>query len=117
MVAILMMSGKLTTLGLLKVKVFWNKHYDVIISIHDVSNKSLLRDLNYIVDLVMWPKFGNSSISVRELIMTSIDLFLDSDSFYHISLVNVQNDYCYKNLLILDVQQLNKIMKLITFIH
>ena len=31
---------------------------------------------------------------------------------YHISLVNVQTNYCKNNLLILDVQQLNKIMKL-----
>ena len=31
---------------------------------------------------------------------------------YHISLVNVQTNYCNNNLLILDVKQLNKIMKL-----
>ena len=31
---------------------------------------------------------------------------------YHISLVNVQNNYCNNNLLILDVKQLNKIVKL-----
>ena len=44
-----------------------------------------------------------------------IDLFLDSDSFiitYHISLVSVQSNYCNNNLLILDVKQLNKIIKL-----
>ena len=34
---------------------------------------------------------------------------------YHISLVNVQNNYCNNNLLILDVKQLNKIMKLYYF--
>ena len=72
MVAILMMSAKLATLGLLKIKVFWNKGYDVIISVHDVTNKILSRDSNYIVDVVMWPKFGNSSISMREVIITSI---------------------------------------------
>ena len=32
MVAILMMSGKLATLGLLKIKLFQNKGYDIIIS-------------------------------------------------------------------------------------
>ena len=45
----------------------------------------------------------------------SIKLFLDSDSFiiaYHISLANVQTNYCNNNLLILDVKQLNKVMKL-----
>ena len=33
----------------------------------------------------------------------------------HISLVNVQTNYCNNNLLILDVKQLNKIMKLYYF--
>ena len=67
-----MMSGKMATLGLRKIKVFRNKGYDVIISVYDVINKNLSRDSNYIVDLVMWPKFGNSSISMREVIITSI---------------------------------------------
>ena len=34
---------------------------------------------------------------------------------YHISLVNVQTNYCDNNLLILDVKQLNKIIKLYYF--
>ena len=62
MVTILMMLAKMANLDLLKVKVFWNKGYDVIISIHDVNNKILSHDSYYIVDVVMWPKFGNSSI-------------------------------------------------------
>ena len=68
MVAILMMSAKLATLGFLKIKVFQNKGYDVIISSHDVTNKILSRD----IDVVMWPKFGNFNISTREVIITSI---------------------------------------------
>ena len=32
-------SGKMATLGLLERKVFWNKVYDVIISVYDVTNK------------------------------------------------------------------------------
>ena len=72
MVPILVMSAKLATLGFLKLKVFWNKGYDVIISIHGSTNKILLRDSNYILDVVMWPKFRNSSISMREVIITSI---------------------------------------------
>ena len=72
MVTILMMSAKKATPGLLKIKVFWNEGYDVIISLHDVTNKILSCDLNYIVDVVMWPKFGNSSISMKEVIRTSI---------------------------------------------
>ena len=66
------MSAKMASLGLLKIKVFWNKGYDVIISVHDVTNKILSRNSNYIVDVVMWPKFGNSSISMGEVIITSI---------------------------------------------
>ena len=47
-----------------------------------------------------------------------IDLFSIVTHFiiaYRISLVNVQTNYCYNNLLILDVKQLNKIMKLYYF--
>ena len=72
MVIILMMSTKKATLALLKIKVFWNKGYDVIICVYDDAIKILSRKTNYIVDVVMWPKFGNSSISMREVIITSI---------------------------------------------
>ena len=71
MVAILMMSAKMTALGFLKSKVFWNEGYDVIISAHDVANKILFLDSIYIVDVVMWSKFGNSSISMRKVMITS----------------------------------------------
>ena len=71
-VIILMMSAKMATPGLLKITVFWNKGYDVIIPVHDVTNKILSRDSNYIVDVVMRPKFGNSNISMREVIIISI---------------------------------------------
>ena len=66
-----MIPAKMGTLGLLKIKLFWNKGYDVKIYVHDVTNKILSRDSNQIVYLVIWPKFGNSSTSVREVIMTS----------------------------------------------
>ena len=72
MVAILMMSAKLATLNLLTIKVFRNKGYGVIISLQNVTNKILSGDSIYIVDVVMFPKFGNSSISVREVNLTSI---------------------------------------------
>ena len=51
---ILLMLAKIATLVLLKIELFWNKGYDVIISVHDVTNKVLPRDSNYIVDVVMW---------------------------------------------------------------
>ena len=67
-----MMSAEMATPGLLKLMVFWNKGYDVIISVNDVTNKILSRDSNYVVDVLMWPKFGNCTISMREVIATSI---------------------------------------------
>ena len=72
MVAILMVSAKLATLGLFKIKLFWNKGYEVIISVHDVTIKILSCDSNFVADVVMWPKLGNSNISMREVIITSI---------------------------------------------
>ena len=67
-----MMSTRMAALGLLKIKVFLNKGYYVIIFLSDVTNKILSRDSNYIVDVVMWSKFGNSDILMREIIITSI---------------------------------------------
>ena len=72
MVIILIKSAKMATPGLLKINVFWNKGYDVIILVHDVISEVLFSDSNYVVDMVMWPKFGNSSISIREVIITSM---------------------------------------------
>ena len=40
------------TLGLLKIKVYWNKSYDAMISVHDATNKILSLDSNYIVDVI-----------------------------------------------------------------
>ena len=53
MVTILMMSAKLATPVLLKIKIFQNKSYDVMIPGFDATNKILSLDSNYIVDLVM----------------------------------------------------------------
>ena len=47
------MSAKLANLSFLKIKIFWKKGYDVIISVHDITNKILSRDSNYIADAVM----------------------------------------------------------------
>ena len=38
-VTILMMSAKMATLGVLKIKVFLNKVYDIINSLYDITNK------------------------------------------------------------------------------
>ena len=53
--------------------------------------KFLSLDLKYIVDVVMWPKFGNSSISVREVIIISILQGFDQKNrlFWGVVLVQV----------------------------
>ena len=66
------MSAKMAMLVLLKIKLFWNKVYDFIISVLDVTSKILSRNSSYIAEVVMLPKFGNFSISMIEVIITSI---------------------------------------------
>ena len=61
------MSAKLIALLLLKIKTVLYKVHAVIISVHDVTKKVLSGETNDFVDVVMWPKFGNSSNSMREL--------------------------------------------------
>ena len=65
MVPILMMSAELATPDFLNL--FWNKDYEVMIFVFDITNKILSRNSNSIVDLVMLPKFANSSISMRKV--------------------------------------------------
>ena len=43
---------------------FWNKVYDVIV-LYDIINKILLHDWNFTVDVAIWPKVGNSRISIK----------------------------------------------------
>ena len=87
-----MMSSKMATSGLPQIKVFWNIGYDVIISLHDAIDKILSRDSNYIADVVMWPKFGNSSISMRQVTITSILKGFDQKKhfFWRVVLVKAQ---------------------------
>ena len=40
-------------LGVLKIIPFSNNGYDVIIFAHDLTNKILLRDSDYLVDVIM----------------------------------------------------------------
>ena len=46
------------TPDLLKIKEFWNKGSEWIISVHDSTIKILSSSSNYKVDVVMWPHFG-----------------------------------------------------------
>ena len=65
MVTTLMMSAKMANLGLFKIEVFRKKVSDVIAFVHEDINETLSSDSNYNVDVVMWPKFGDSSISMK----------------------------------------------------
>ena len=49
----MLMSGKLTVLGLVKLKVFRNKSYDVVLFVHNFTNKMLSRGSNHIVNHVI----------------------------------------------------------------
>ena len=53
-------------------KGFLKQSYDFIISGYDVINKFLSYDSNYVIDVAMWPKFGNCIFSMRKVIITSI---------------------------------------------
>ena len=72
MAAVWMISAKFSTLGLLKIKVFWNKGCDVEIFVHDVTSKIQSREQDYIVEVVRWSKLGNPRISLREIVITRI---------------------------------------------
>ena len=39
--------------------------------VHDINDKILSRGSDYIVDAVTWPKFGKSSIFMREVMIAS----------------------------------------------
>ena len=52
-VTIFMMSAKMATLGLLKIRIFLKKGYGVIVFVHDVTNKFLSSDSNHIIDMFM----------------------------------------------------------------
>ena len=70
MITILMMSANIATVGLLKIKdevkvmTFLSM---TVIFVYDVTNEILSRESNYIVDVIIWPKLGNSSISIKKL--------------------------------------------------
>ena len=46
-----MLSAKMASQGLLKIKLFWNKGHYVKIFVHDVTDKILSQDSNYILDV------------------------------------------------------------------
>ena len=47
-----MMSAKMVTLGFLKIQVFLNKGYDIIVFVYDATNKILSCDSIYVVNVI-----------------------------------------------------------------
>ena len=60
---------KFGSLCVCKIKLFWNKIYNVKTSYHDANNKILSRESNYIIDVAMWPKIGKYNILKRKFII------------------------------------------------
>ena len=52
--------------------VIWNKDYDVVNLLNEVTIKISSSDSNYIVDVLMQPKFGNCRVSMKEVSRTSV---------------------------------------------
>ena len=71
MIAILMSLLKLATSGHLKKKLFSDKGYDSIVYVYDVTKNVFSCYSNYILHVGIRPRFGNSSISMTELITAS----------------------------------------------
>ena len=84
MVVIFMMSGKLATVGLLKMKIFWIKSYDVIIYVDDVTGKISSCNSNYVADVVIWPKFSICGLR-----------FFEFCEFWSIPRKSVPHKFCF----------------------
>ena len=82
-----MMSAKIAT------PVFWSKGHYVIYYFYDVINIISSHESNYIMYVLMWPKFGNSRICIREVIITSILRGFDQKNHFFWGVVLVQVQY------------------------
>ena len=88
---ILMMLGKLAALDFLIIKVFWNKGYDVIICVNDFTNKILLCDSNYVLDVVMWWKLLALSFLWGKLSWPQfLRIWSEKSIFWEVFLIQVQ---------------------------
>ena len=84
------------TRSLLKTKVFCNKGYDVIVSVYDINKNILSRNSNCIVDVAIWPKFGNACIPMnflrilKEIYKNCITIWPKKWIFLRVVLVQIQ---------------------------
>ena len=58
------------------------KGFDAIIFDHNVTNKFFSGDSNYIVDIVMWPKFENSMFLWENFSRPQFSLFNQKNHFF-----------------------------------
>ena len=79
----------MATPGLVKITVFWNKGYDDTVPASDVTDKILSSDSNNTVDVSLWSRFDNCSISMREVIITSILQGFDQKKRFFVGMVLV----------------------------
>ena len=80
----------MATLGLLKITVFWNKGYDVIIPVNDITNQMLSRDSNYILDVFMWPKLVALAFLWEKLSQPQFYKDLTRKNYFFWGVVSVQ---------------------------
>lgn len=85
--------AKLATLGIVKKLVLWNKYYDVITYTHDIT-RIPSSDLDYIVEMVIWPKSCYSSISIGEAI-TTYECLTSENIFWGLSWLKFNNPGVY----------------------
>ena len=64
--------AKLATPVSLGIEVCGNEDYDVIICVYNITDEISLHESNFVGNVVIWPKFGNFSISITAVILTSI---------------------------------------------
>ena len=57
----ILMSTIMATLGLLEIKLFWNKSYDVITSVHDLTNNILS-----LIQIILQRWFRNQNLVTLE---------------------------------------------------
>ena len=88
----------MATPGLLKTTIFWNKSYNVIIQLCDVTNKFFSRDsccFSRDSCWFMWQMSSNSSIAMKEVVITLLFLLGGIGSS---SMIRTGTMYDLKNL-------------------
>ena len=76
------MSAKMASPGLPKIKIFWDKGHDVIISVDDAINKILSRDSNYIVYVSCDQRLVTAAFIWETLLQSQFYQYLTSETAF-----------------------------------